>query len=75
MDSSISETWSLTPGLSTYKETRALLRIINGVSYDLITQMRAKIWEQVGTPQNNIDWTQPDEWIPERLKALKKKLL
>ncbi len=74
MDSSISETWSLTPGLSTYKETRALLRIINGVSYDLITQMRAKIWEQVGTPQNNIDWTQPDEWIPERLKSPEKEI-
>lgn len=72
MNSSNNETWPLTPGLSTYKETRALLRIIIGVSYDLINQMRARIWEQVGTPQNNIDWTQPDEWIPERLKSPEK---
>lgn len=69
MDSSTNETWSLTPGLSTYKETRAFLRIINGISFNLITQMRARIWEQVGTPQNNIDWTQPDKWIPERLNS------
>lgn len=64
-----SEKWSLTPGLSTYGEARAFLKIINGVPFDLITQMRARIWEQVGTPQNNIDWTQPDEWIPERLNS------
>lgn len=74
MNSANNEKWSLTPGLSTYRETRALLKIINGVQFDLITQMRARIWEQVGTPQNNIDWTQPDEWIPERLNSPEKEI-
>lgn len=68
------EKWSLTPGLSPYREVKEFLRIIKGVPYDLITQMRARIWEQVGTPQNNIDWTQPDKWIPERLEGLEKDL-
>lgn len=27
------------------------------------------IWDQTGTPQNPVDWSNPDEWIPERLSG------
>lgn len=32
------------------------------------------IWDQVGTPQKPIDWSEPDKWIPERLKGEDEKL-
>jgi restriction system protein len=29
--------------------------------------MANAIWEQRGTPQNPVDWSDPDAWISERL--------
>jgi restriction system protein len=31
--------------------------------------MRASIKELIGTPQKPVDWTDPDNWIPERLEG------
>lgn len=59
--------FSLTPGLPTYSEARAFLKTIQGVSHSIFNRMRDRIWEQVGTPQENINWTSPEEWIPLRL--------
>jgi restriction system protein len=32
------------------------------------------IWDQTGTPQNPVDWSNPDEWIGERLTGSARKL-
>ncbi len=57
-----------TPLFSCYSEVRTLVKIWAGSAtktgvYDLIKA----IWEQTGTPQNPVDWTNPDEWIDKRL--------
>ena len=54
MDLASNSKWSLTPGIPTYAEARAFLKVINGVPYSLANSMREKIWEQVGTPQKKI---------------------
>ncbi|MBU2552659.1 MAG: restriction endonuclease [Proteobacteria bacterium] len=33
------------------------------------TGMIQSIWSQTGTPQNPVDWSDPDSWIPERLSG------
>jgi restriction system protein len=56
-----------TPLLPRYSEVQALLRILDGVPVQLFTGMFKSIWVQRGTPQRNVDWTDPDVWIAERL--------
>lgn len=58
---------SLTPGLPTYSEARAFLKVIQGERYTHYRNMYNQIWDQVGTPQENEDWSDPDTWIPLRL--------
>jgi restriction system protein len=58
---------SLTPGMPTYSQGRAFLKVMQGVSYSLYRRMYDRIWEQKGSPQETADWTAPDEWIPQRL--------
>lgn len=60
---------SLTPGLPTYSQERAFLKVIQGVLYSNYRNMFEEIWGQVGTPQDSLDWTNPEEWIPLRLKG------
>jgi restriction system protein len=31
--------------------------------------MLRDMWDQMGTPQNPVDWSDPDEWIPQRLRG------
>ena len=57
----------ITPHLPTYLAARAFIKTIIGVPYFQYTHMWDSIIAQVGTPQENIDWTNPDEWIPQRL--------
>ena len=57
------------PLLPTYAQVVAFLRTVNGTSAKLIRQMITLIHEQTGTPQNPVDWVNPDEWIPERLSG------
>ncbi len=58
---------SLTPSLPTYPAARAFLMAMEGVSYATYSSMVDKIWEQVGTPQENMDWSDPETWVPQRL--------
>ena len=58
-----------TPLFPTYREVRQLLRIWPGRPRKQVTGMRATIAELRGTPQNTVDWTDPDTWIPERLSG------
>lgn len=58
-----------TPLFPSYSEVRQLLHIWDGISRSIVNGMIRDINEQTGTPQNPVDWTDPDTWIPERLKG------
>lgn len=58
-----------TPLFPLYSEVRQLLTILNGVPKKNVTQMIYAIRDQTGTPQNPVDWSDPDSWIPERLNG------
>lgn len=55
------------PFFPAYSEVRHLLRIWPGFQRKQVTGLRAAVHELRGTPQQNVDWTAPDVWIPERL--------
>jgi restriction system protein len=55
------------PLFPSYSEVRHLLRVWPGFSRKQVTGLRAAIDQLRGTPQQNVDWTTPDAWIPERL--------
>ncbi len=57
-----------TPLFPTYAEVRQLLRIWPGRPRKQVTGLQAALAELRGTPQNTVDWTEPDQWISERLK-------
>ena len=56
-----------TPLFPTYREVRELLQVWPGRPRKQITALQSTIGGLRGTPQNTVDWTTPDEWIPERL--------
>lgn len=58
-----------TPLFPTCREVRQLLRIWPGRPRKQVTALRSTIGELRGTPQNTVDWTNPDAWIPERLSG------
>lgn len=57
------------PLFPTYSEVRRLLNLFDGVSADDVRSLIRAIWDQTGTPQNPVDWSAPDTWIPERLSG------
>lgn len=58
---------SPTPLFPTYTNARYFLRIMDGVSADAYQSMAASIWDQRGNPQEQVDWSNPDAWISQRL--------
>ncbi|WP_045221529.1 restriction endonuclease [Desulfonatronum thioautotrophicum] len=56
-----------TPIFPVYEKVCILLNIWNGTHKKHLLAMIKDIWEQSGTPQNPVDWSNPDEWIDERL--------
>ena len=60
---------SLTPHLPTYSQVRHFIAIVDGTQYSLYSETFNTIWEQRGNPQENVDWSDPDDWIPERLSG------
>jgi len=56
-----------TPLFPTYSEVRHLLKVWPGRPRKQVTGLQAALGELRGTPQNTVDWTEPDKWIPERL--------
>ncbi len=58
-----------TPWYPTYSEVKHLLPILDGVSKTDVIGMNKMLYEQMGTPQNPVDWTKPDVWIPQRLNG------
>lgn len=57
------------PFINHLRPSDGFLRAVSGTSAKLIRQMIGLIHEQTGTPQNPVDWVNPDEWISERLRA------
>jgi restriction system protein len=56
-----------TPWFPRYSRTRELIKAIQGVPSSKVAKLIKSIWEHVGTPQDPVDWTDPDIWISERL--------
>ena len=60
--------------LPTYREVRALLAVWPGHSKTDITGLHSTIMQLTGAPDDPVDWTDPDVWIPERLSGDHRKL-
>lgn len=58
-----------TPLFPTYSEVRTLVRVLDGVAKDAVWGMTKALFDQTGTPQSNVDWSQPNEWIEQRLQG------
>ena len=58
-----------TPLFPRYREVRHLLQVWPGRPRKQVTGLQATLGELRGTPQNTVDWTDPDIWIPERLSG------
>lgn len=63
-----------TPLFPLYREVRELLKIWPGRPRKQVTGLRARLSRLWGTPQHNLDWTDPDRWIPARLSGEDKAL-
>lgn len=61
-----------TPLFPQYSLTTLLLSALDGTSAEAFKSMWNTVWELRGTPQNSVDWTNPDVWIEERLKGTDK---
>lgn len=56
------------PNLPSYTEVRRLIAIWTGTtSQTAVRDMVSAVWDYTGTPQNQVDWSNPDEWIIQRL--------
>ena len=53
--------------LPTYAEVRGLLRVWLARPKTQVTGLYTKLWGLRGTPQNPVDWKDPDTWIAERV--------
>ncbi|MCA1909753.1 MAG: restriction endonuclease [Magnetospirillum sp.] len=57
------------PLFMTYAELRCALRAMEAMPVKLVKDLLSAIHAQTGTPQNPVDWSDPDRWIPERLSG------
>jgi restriction system protein len=59
-----------TPLFQTYSDVRMLVEaLVDTVKKAEVLECLNAIWEQTGTPQEPVDWSDPDAWMPARLKA------
>lgn len=63
-----------TPLFPLYSEVTQLVNIFQGETKDDVWGMIKALFDQSGTPQSNVDWSQPDDWIDARLKGVHQKL-
>lgn len=59
-----------TPLFPKYGQAAAFMRATTGVAPKLVRGMITALQDQRGTPQDQVDWSNPDEWIPERLTGV-----
>ena len=57
------------PWFPTYREVRGLLGVWPGHSKAHITKLHSTIMQLTGTYVDQVDWRDPDVWIPERLSG------
>jgi restriction system protein len=57
------------PVFPTYADLGYAIRAFEGEPVKRVRDTITAIWEQTGTPQNPVDWTNPDIWIQERLSG------
>ena len=62
------------PHFPVYRELRHLLRVWPGHSRAQITGLHSTLAQLRGTPKNPVDWTDPDSWIPAKLRGDARKL-
>lgn len=48
---------------------RAFMRAIEGESKPALMELFSRMSDLMGSPQNQVDWQDPDRWIPERLSG------
>ena len=59
-----------TPLFPGYTEVRKLLGIwANTTTKSAVLTYIKAVWDQTGTPQNPVDWSDPEEWIKDRLSG------
>lgn len=58
-----------TPLFPPYSWVRHIIRAWDGVPKAGVMSMINAIFDQTGTPQNSLDWSDPDTWIRERLSG------
>ncbi|MGU7884613.1 restriction endonuclease [Burkholderia sp. AW50-3] len=63
-----------TPLFPLYSKVQFLVQILDGVSKDAVWGMIKALFDQTGTPQNSVDWSQPGEWIEQRLNGANREL-
>jgi hypothetical protein len=47
----------------------AFVRLAEGRDVEVLRGISKRLWDQRGTPQDPVDWSDPDRWIPERLSG------
>lgn len=57
-----------------YSELRACMRAWDGERVPAVREMITTIWSMTGTPQDPVDWSDPDAWIPARLAGEDRRL-
>lgn len=57
------------PYFPTYASARSMMRILTGVEKRAYRDMDTTIRDQTGTPQDPVNWSDPDTWIGERLEG------
>lgn len=64
-----------TPLFPSYSDVRLLMQVLAGTTKrKALLEFLNAIWDQTGTPQNPVDWSNPDEWIPQRLQNANQEL-
>ena len=58
---------ALTPHFPTYQQACEFVRVVDGLPLVALHSMMSAIRQQMGTPQEQVDWTEPDTWISTRL--------
>ena len=57
------------PIIPLYSQVNSVLKIWDNISKDAINSTIKAIKSQIGTVENPVDWSDPDQWIPERLSG------
>jgi restriction system protein len=57
------------PLFPTNAELASAIKCFAGEPVKLVRDTFTAIWEQTGTPQNPVDWSDPDTWIKDRLSG------